>query len=179
MSAVIDILGIKKDGGFDYDFENNLLNLIDSTDTIVRTIPIDDNGRMYVNYFGKFQTFYYLPYSYCMDPEMLPPDYWEGKVALVGASLPGLMDLRNTPVQETFAGVEIHANVMHSILQNDFVVVKDNVSTFYSILILCIVIGILISFPKKTFLRLTASHSWYRWLDHLCKSAIYKSTDND
>ena len=154
MSAVIDILGIKKDGGFDYDFENNLLNLIDSTDTIVRTIPIDDNGRMYVNYFGKFQTFYYLPYSYCMDPEMLPPDYWEGKVALVGASLPGLMDLRNTPVQETFAGVEIHANVMHSILQNDFVVVKDNVSTFYSILILCIVIGILISFPKKPFYAL-------------------------
>ena len=85
---------------------------------------------------------------------MLPPDYWEGKVALVGASLPGLMDLRNTPVQETFAGVEIHANVMHSILQNDFVVVKDNVSTFYSILILCIVIGILISFPKKPFYAL-------------------------
>ncbi|MEC8703367.1 MAG: adenylate/guanylate cyclase domain-containing protein, partial [Candidatus Neomarinimicrobiota bacterium] len=154
MSAVIDILGIKKDGGFDYDFKNNVLNLIDTTDTVVRTIPIDDNGRMYVNYFGKFQTFYYLPYSYCMDPEMLPPDYWEGKVAFVGASLPGLMDLRNTPVQETFAGVEIHANVMHSILQNDFVLVKDNVSTFYSILLLCMVIGILISFPKKPFYAL-------------------------
>ena len=154
MSAVIDILGIKKDGGFDYDFKNNVLNLIDTTDTVVRTIPIDDNGRMYVNYFGKFQTFYYLPYSYCMDPEMLPPDYWEGKVAFVGASLPGLMDLRNTPVQETFAGVEIHANVMHSILQNDFVFVKDNVSTFYSILLLCMVIGILISFPKKPFYAL-------------------------
>ena len=154
MSAVIDILGIKKDGGFDYDFKNNILNLIDTTDTVVRTIPIDDNGRMYVNYFGKFQTFYYLPYSYCMDPEMLPPDYWEGKVAFVGASLPGLMDLRNTPVQETFAGVEIHANVMHSILQNDFVLVKDNVSTFYSILLLCMVIGILISFPKKPFYAL-------------------------
>ena len=154
MSAVIDILGIKKDGGFVYDFKNNVLNLIDTTDTVVRTIPIDDNGRMYVNYFGKFQTFYYLPYSYCMDPEMLPPDYWEGKVAFVGASLPGLMDLRNTPVQETFAGVEIHANVMHSILQNDFVLVKDNVSTFYSILLLCMVIGILISFPKKPFYAL-------------------------
>ena len=43
MSAVIDILGIKKDGGFDYDFKNNVLNLIDTTDTVVRTIPIDDN----------------------------------------------------------------------------------------------------------------------------------------
>ena len=61
MSAVIDILGIKKDGGFDYDFENNILNLIDSTDTVVRTIPIDDNGRMYVNYFGSFKHFIIYP----------------------------------------------------------------------------------------------------------------------
>ena len=154
MSAVIDILGIKKDGGFDYDFENNTLKLIDTTETVVRTIPIDDNGRMYVNYFGSFQTFYYLPYSYCMDPEMLPPDYWQDKVALVGASLPGLMDLRNTPVQETFAGVEIHANVMHSILQDSFVTVKSRTATFYSILLICLIVGIFISFPKKPFYAL-------------------------
>ena len=95
MSAAIDILGIKKDGGFDYDFENNVLRLVDTTDTVVREIPIDDHGRMYVNYYGRFKTFYYLPYMYCFDPEMLPPEYWEGKVAFVGASLPGLMDLRN------------------------------------------------------------------------------------
>ena len=154
MSAVIDILGIKKDGGFDYDFDNNILNLIDTTETVVRRIPIDDNGRMFVNYFGSFQTFYYLPYSYCMDPEMLPPDYWQDKVALVGASLPGLMDLRNTPVQETFAGVEIHANVMHSILQDSFVTVKSNTSTFYYILFICLIVGIFISFPKKPFYAL-------------------------
>ncbi len=154
MSAAIDILGLKKDGGFDYDFEEKILRLIDTTNTVVREIPIDKNGRMYVNYYGKFQTFYYLPYSYCMDPEMLPPDYWENKVALVGASLPGLMDLRNTPVQETFAGVEIHANVMHSILKNEFVYVTDQSSTFYSILLICILMGMMISFPKKPFYAL-------------------------
>ena len=36
---------------------------------------------------------------YCFDPEMLDPSYWDGKVALVGASLPGLMDLRNAVKQ--------------------------------------------------------------------------------
>ena len=60
MSAVIDILGIKN-GGFDYDFENKTLNLIDTTNTVVRQIPIDDNGRMYVNYYGQFQTFIIYP----------------------------------------------------------------------------------------------------------------------
>ena len=154
MSAAIDILGIKKNGGFDYDFEEKVLRLIDTTNTVVREIPIDEKGRMYVNYYGKFQTFYYLPYSYCIDPEMLPPDYWENKVAFVGASLPGLMDLRNTPVQETFAGVEIHANVMQSILKNEFVILKDQSSTFYSILLICILMGMMISFPKKPFYAL-------------------------
>jgi len=149
MSATIDILGIKKDGGFDYDFDNNILRLIDTTNTVVREIPIDDNGRMYVNYYGKFQTFYYLPYMYCFDPEMLPPEYWEGKVALVGASLPGLMDLRNTPVQETFAGVEIHANVMNSLLKNEFVQPKNRSETFMIIIIISILLGVVVSFPEK------------------------------
>lgn len=149
MSAAIDILGIKKDGGFDYDFDQHLLRLIDTTDTVVREIPIDDQGRMFVNYQGSFKTFYYLPYMYCFDPEMLPPEYWEGKVALVGASLPGEMDLRNTSVQETFAGVEIHANVMYSILKNEFVKPTNSGTNFLVILLICIMGGAVISIPAK------------------------------
>jgi len=147
MSAVIDILGIKKDGGFDYDFDNNLLRLIDTTDTVIREIPIDEKGRMYVNYYGKFKTFYYLPYNYCIDPDMA--EFFTDKVAFVGASLPGLMDLRNTPVQETFAGVEIHANVMHSILQNEFVSITDAQTNLWVLLIICILLGVLVSIPAK------------------------------
>ena len=122
-----------------------------SSGTIVREIPIDDQGRMYVNYYGLFKTFYYIPYMYCFDPEMLDPSYWDGKVALVGSSLPGLMDLRNTPVQESFAGVEIHANVIHSILQNEFVTRTSTAKNFLSILFLSVVIGALSATPKKPF----------------------------
>ena len=149
-SAVMDILGIPANG-FLYDFDNHLLHLRDTTGTIVREIPIDEQGRMYVNYYGMFKTFYYIPYMYCFDPEMLDPSYWDGKVALVGSSLPGLMDLRNTPVQETFAGVEIHANVIHSILQNEFVKRSSNRQNFLSILLLAVLIGTLSAVPKKPF----------------------------
>jgi len=148
LAAAMDILGIPADG-FDYDFDNLILRLSDTTGTVIREIPIDDQGRMFVNYYGRFKTFYYLPYMYCFDPEMLDPTYWEGKVALVGASLPGLMDLRNTPVQETFAGVEIHANTMHSILQNEFVVKTSAQKNFNTILILAVLLGIIVSIPKK------------------------------
>ena len=148
LAAIMDILGIPADG-FDYDFDNSILRLSDTTGTVIREIPIDEKGRMFVNYYGRFKTFYYLPYMYCFDPEMLDPTYWEGKVALVGASLPGLMDLRNTPVQETFAGVEIHANTMHSILQNEFVSTTSARTNFNTILILAIFLGIIVSIPKK------------------------------
>jgi adenylate cyclase len=84
-----------------------------------------------------------------MDPEMLDPTYWEGKVAMVGASLPGLMDLRNTPVQETFAGVEVHANVIHSVLQNEFVSITDAQTNLWALLIICILLGVLVSIPAK------------------------------
>jgi len=149
LSGIIDILGIKKDGGFDYDFENNVLNLIDTTETIVRSIPIDDRGRMFVNFYGGFQTFTYIPYMYAMDPEMLDPTYWENKVGIVGASLAGLSDFRNTPVAEAFVGVEIHANAMYSILQNEFIKIKSQPDKFKTILILSVLMGIFISFPKK------------------------------
>ncbi len=82
---------------------------------------------------------------------MLDPTYWDGKVALVGSSLPALMDLRNTPVQESFAGVEIHANVIHSILQNEFVTRTSTAKNFLSILFLSLVIGALSATPKKPF----------------------------
>jgi len=148
LAAAMDILGIPADG-FDYDFDNLILRLSDTTGTVIREIPIDDQGRMFVNYYGRFKTFYYLPYMYCFDPEMLDPSYWEGKVALVGSSLPGLMDLRNTPVQETFSGVEIHANVIHSVLQNEFVSITDAQTNLWVLLIICILLGALVSIPAK------------------------------
>ena len=164
LAAAMDILGIPADG-FDYDFDSSILRLSDTSGTVIREIPIDDQGRMFVNYYGRFKTFYYLPYMYCFDPEMLDPTYWDGKVALVGASLPGLMDLRNTPVQETFAGVEIHANTMHSILQNEFVRTTSAQKNFNTILILAIFLGIIVSVPKKPLytipVPLLAILAWY------------------
>ncbi|SVE64352.1 uncharacterized protein METZ01_LOCUS517206, partial [marine metagenome] len=150
MAAVMDILGIHPDG-FDYDFENHVLRLSDSTGTVVREIPIDDHGNMFVNFYGLSKTFYYISYMYSFDPEMLPPNYWQDKVALVGTSLPGLFDLRNTPVQETFPGVEIHANVIRSILKNEFVKRTGQGKNFLSILLLAILVGVISGYPKKPF----------------------------
>jgi len=175
MANIMDILGVPSNG-FDYNFEKNILTLSDTLGNIVREIPIDDQGRIFVNFYGVNKTFNYLPYMYCVDPNLLPPDYWENKVAFVGTSLPGLYDLRNTPVQETFPGVEIHANVMYSILQNEFVSILSNQNKILIVLLLTTIIGAIISIPSNPFWSLPISiisilvwiiFSYYKFLNEL------------
>ena len=40
------------------------------------------------------------------------------KIILVGTSAPGLLDLRSTPVQNIYPGVEVHANIISGILDD-------------------------------------------------------------
>jgi len=52
--------------------------------------------------------------------QRLPVDDLAGRVLLVGTTVPGLYDLRATPVSPNYPGVEIHANIIASILDGDF-----------------------------------------------------------
>lgn len=52
--------------------------------------------------------------------QRLPAHALAGKIVLVGTTVPGLYDLRATPVSPNYPGVEIHANVVASILDNNF-----------------------------------------------------------
>jgi adenylate cyclase len=44
----------------------------------------------------------------------------EGRIILVGTTAPGLNDVRATPVNSEYPGVEVHANLIKSILDNRF-----------------------------------------------------------
>jgi adenylate cyclase len=44
----------------------------------------------------------------------------EGRIVLIGTTAPGLNDLRATPVNSEYPGVEVHANLIKSILDNRF-----------------------------------------------------------
>ena len=146
MSAAMDILDVPQKG-LEYDFDAGILRLSNSADMVIREIPIDEQGRMYVNYYGTFKTFKYYPYVGAKDP--WNSEYFKDKAVIVGASLPGLMDLRNTPVQETFPGVEIHTNVLHSLLEGEFVARTDRDTNFWALVIMCIVLGVLVALPPK------------------------------
>jgi adenylate cyclase len=80
-----------------------------------RRIPIDENAAALIPYRGKEGSF---PYISLADVyfDKVPAEKLKGRVALVGTSAPGLVDLRATPVGNAYPGVEVHANLLAGML---------------------------------------------------------------
>src|SRR6266404_3601189 len=57
--------------------------------------------------------------------DAVPADRIDGQVVFVGTSAIGLKDLRNTPVQDSVPGIEIHAQIAEQILTQDFLARPD------------------------------------------------------
>lgn len=82
------------------------------------TIPLDAQGQMIVPYQGPQGSFPYISASDVLAGRL--DGAVEGAIVLVGTTAPGLFDLRSTPVQAVYPGVEIHANVIDAILSQRF-----------------------------------------------------------
>ena len=74
----------------------------------------------------------------------LPPAKLKDKIVLVGTTAPGLLDLRVTPVGETYPGVETHANVMSGLLDGK-IFVKPDYAVGYEVVLL-LASGLLLAF---------------------------------
>ncbi|WP_298753156.1 adenylate/guanylate cyclase domain-containing protein [uncultured Arcobacter sp.] len=84
------------------------------------TIPTDRHGRILVNFRGKEKNFKYIS-ALDIYNDKFNKEYIEGKVGLVGTSAAGLLDLRATPFESVYPGVEVHANVIDNIITGDFI----------------------------------------------------------
>jgi adenylate cyclase len=80
-------------------------------------IPVDANGAVFVPYRGRKGSFPYVPAYKVLDGSA-DASQLRGKIVLVGTSAPGLLDLRSTPVQNIYPGVEVHANIISGILDD-------------------------------------------------------------
>jgi adenylate cyclase len=87
-------------------------------------IPVDAEVSALVTYHGARGTYRYVSASDVLH-ERTPPADMRNKIVLVGTTAPGLMDMRSTPVGEVYPGVEVHANMISGILDQD---VKQNPS---------------------------------------------------
>jgi len=85
-----------------------------------RPIPIDPQGAVLVPYRGPAGSFKYVSIGDVISGRIEDPTIFEGRIALIGATAPGMKDLRTTPMGSIYPGVEIHANVIAGILDGSF-----------------------------------------------------------
>ena len=83
-----------------------------------KRIPVDENVASLIPYRGKQGSFPYVSATDVLNGKV-SPEILKDRIVLIGTTAPGLMDLRATPVQNVYAGVEIHANMIAGILDQN------------------------------------------------------------
>ncbi len=78
-------------------------------------IPVDEEGAVLVPYRGRRGSFTYVSATDVIQG-VADPNILDGAIVLFGATAPGLMDLRATPVENIYPGVEVHANLVAGML---------------------------------------------------------------
>lgn len=101
-------------------------------------IPMDARGAVLVPFRGaggpQGNTYRYVSAADIL-AHRLPDGSLQNKIVLIGTTVPGLLDLRVTPVGETYPGVEIHANALSGLLDGR-IAVKPDYAVGYDVLLL-------------------------------------------
>jgi adenylate cyclase len=125
-----------------------------------KRIPVDDEVATLIPYRGARGHFQYVSASDVLNNKVRP-QILKDKIVLVGTTAPGLMDLRAAPVQNIYPGVEIHANLIAGILDNN---IKERPAYTNAVeFLLLLVLGLLLALflpvlnpLKATLLTITA-----------------------
>ncbi len=85
-----------------------------------RHIPVDENYAMWVNFTGPPAG--YPRYSFVdILNGRIPAEQLKGKILFIGATAPGIYDMRVTPFDGNTPGVEVHATVADNIISGRFI----------------------------------------------------------
>ncbi len=137
-------------------------------------VPTDRNGQIWVH-FNKHDPARYVSAADVLNGRT-PPDRFRGKLVLIGTSAVGLLDIKTTPVEPAMPGVEVHAQILESVLTKSLLTNPN-----YAIgaeLILAVVLGLAIiiaapMLPAAIVLALGAvliaglvGMSWYFFVAH-------------
>ena len=82
------------------------------------TIPVDEQASTLIPYRGRKFSFTYISLADVL-AERVPLERLKGKITLIGTTAPGLLDLRSTPVDNVYPGVEVHANLIAGMLDKN------------------------------------------------------------
>ncbi|MBI3479172.1 MAG: adenylate/guanylate cyclase domain-containing protein [Nitrosomonadales bacterium] len=81
-------------------------------------IPVDSEVATFVPYRGGQGSYRYVSITDVLH-DRIDVAQLKDKIILVGTTAPGLMDMRATPVAQVYPGVEVHANLISGILDQN------------------------------------------------------------
>jgi len=86
-------------------------------------VPTDEHGQLWVH-FNKHDQARFVSAKDVLQGKV-PADRFRGRLVLIGTSAIGLLDLKTTPVEAAMPGVEVHAQILESVLSKSLLVNPD------------------------------------------------------
>ncbi|MBI5050285.1 MAG: adenylate/guanylate cyclase domain-containing protein [Nitrospirae bacterium] len=122
-----------------------------------RRIPVDESGRLTLNYYGRQGIFETISAIDIIN-KRLSPDALKDALVFIGATEVGIYDMRATPLDPVLPGIEIHATVASNILQDNFVIRDGRVMVLEVafIVLFPVLLSIILSLVRKTVVTLVS-----------------------
>lgn len=145
--------------------ETNLVNIriVDNKDgSFLFNLPLDSNACLFIHYSGSQKTFPYLSASDLLTEDeefeveravdrntvfvqtFKKKEFLKDKIVLFGATANAIFDMRVTPVDENFPGVEVHANILNTLMKKNFL--SSSLEIKKGLLMALVVVGVTLSF---------------------------------
>ena len=156
-------------------FDALIFERVKKASTMKHAIPAED---FYINFRGGPQTFETIPFYRVVNGE-IPPAHFKDHIVLIGATSPLLHDVYATPfaTSGTMPGVELHANVLETLLQDIPIKRIDRLTLalftlaagiagmwlatrLSPVLALFVIGGTICAVPFVNFIGLTYAHLW-------------------
>ena len=89
---------------------------------LLKTIPLDQQNSLLINFIGPANTFPIIPIAKVFEKNFFTnnPNILKNKIVLIGATAKYLQDFSSTPTALKMSGVEINANIIYNLVKKNF-----------------------------------------------------------
>jgi adenylate cyclase len=85
---------------------------------------VTPSGEMYIPFIGPSRTYPYYSASDALRGR-IPRDALRGRIAFIGTSAAGLLDIRTTPFDKVYPGVEVHAAAIDALIAGNSIIMPS------------------------------------------------------
>jgi len=127
-------------------------------------IPTDKNSSVILNWYGKSRTFKRISFWEVLkatkeNNNAFLEDNFKNKIIYIGTTATGLNDIKSTPLDYNFAGVEIHTTFLNNLLDNNFIQKTPFKTDLIIAILLCILTGLIVLKIQNIFKTFVAVFS--------------------